>query len=178
MAKSNKTARHESSIDTETNTDDRHHQNSKLGCHKMILVGTGRRTSLGKHTGKSKCRQAVKRKQQAKGLRTLFDVGLAHCVAGPVPHPPKMHNAPKLARNRFTVKYRSHNCWILFEPNRIQLSWIPEAGVLWGGIHTMRMTKSSTEGTETRRLGLPEELHRFRNPDIVPVEISVLSQPT
>ena len=97
MAKSNRTALHESSIDTETNTDDRHHQNSKLGCpecHEMILVGTGRRTSLGQHTGKSKCRQAVKRKQQAKGLRTLFDVGLAHRVAGPVPHPPKMHNPP------------------------------------------------------------------------------------
>ena len=63
----------------------------------MILVGTGRQTSLGQHTGKSKYCQAVKRKQQEKGLLlllTLFDVGLAHRVAGPVPHPPKMHNPP------------------------------------------------------------------------------------
>jgi hypothetical protein len=60
----------------------------------MILVGTGGQASLGQHTGKSKCRQAVKRNQKAKGLCTLFDVGLLHRVAGPVPQPPQTHIPP------------------------------------------------------------------------------------
>jgi hypothetical protein len=60
----------------------------------MILVGTGGQASLGQHTGKSKCRQTMKKHQQAKGLRTLFNVGLTRCVAGPVPQPPQTHIPP------------------------------------------------------------------------------------
>ena len=60
----------------------------------MILVGTGGQASLGQHTGKSKCRQTVKKNQQTKGTRTLFDVGLTRRVAGPVPLPPPTHISP------------------------------------------------------------------------------------
>ena len=48
----------------------------------MIMVGTGGQASLQQHTGKSKCRQTVKKNQQAKKLCTLFDVSLTHLGNG------------------------------------------------------------------------------------------------
>ena len=107
----------------------------------MILVGTGGQASLEQHTGKSKCRQNAKRNEQARGLRTLFDVGLTRRAAGPVLQPLQIHTPPLVQADLI--------------PEVVELDLLdddmntPESGEL-GDAHTIALPDAGlTAGQET-----------------------------